>query len=381
MGRKALAILLFLWLLLDLYGSAYHSPSVNASQALHRREEPYQIQVALYNGSGAWYGGTLAMNKMFEWMDCSVTTIQVEDIINGILESKHFDVLAWPGGDYPAYWEVGQGGKANIQKFIRDGGGYMGICAGAWWACDYMVWMADPNYPPPDYHVEGDQSNLDLFPGVARGPIEEITPFHTGTMARINIVNHDHPITDSMPDHMQILYWGGPHLLPYNGADVTILGTYDATGTPAIVAFEYENGRVFLTGPHPEVEENSDRDGLPPDPGWSDPESEWPLLLKATMWLAHTSFSWDHTFEDTCGRGTTLKINIPHKFFQFITPDRDYEIIKATYMQERGTTFHKDSELILIAWPVNIKLDFCIAWAKDLQTGKCYLLFDKPGME
>jgi L-ascorbate metabolism protein UlaG (beta-lactamase superfamily) len=104
MGRKAFAILLFLWLLLGLYGSAYHSPSVNANQALHDREEPYQIQVALYNGSGAWYGGTLAMNKMFTWMDCSVTTIQIEDILNGVLESKRFDILAWPGGDYLSYW-------------------------------------------------------------------------------------------------------------------------------------------------------------------------------------------------------------------------------------------------------------------------------------
>jgi len=261
----------------------------------------------------------------------------------------------------------------------------MGICAGAWWACDYMVWMADPNYPPPEYHVEGDESNLDLFPGVARGPIEEITPFHTGTMTRIDIVNHTHPITKSLPDYLQILYWGRPYLLPYPDAKITVLGTYNVTGTPAIVAFEYGKGRVFLCGPHPEVEENSDRDGLPPVtpdmPGWSDPDSEWPLLLTATSWLAHTEFSWNHVFEDTCGRGTTLKINIPHKFFQFITPDRDYEITKATYMQELGTILHKDSELILIAWPVNIRRDFCIAWAKDPQTGKCYLLFDKPGME
>lgn len=288
MDKKILAILLFFSLSIGICGPAFHVSSVKAPESLQFRDNLGEIRVALYNGSGADPQCVLAMTKLFEWMGCNVTTVQAEDIINGYLDN--FSVLAWPGGSYPAYWEVGPEGKLKIQDFISGGGGYMGICAGAWWACDYMVWMADPNYPPPEYHVEGNESNLDLFPGVARGPIEEITPFHTGTMTRINIVNHTHPITDSLPDYMQIMYWGGPHLLPYEDADVTILGTYDVTGTPAIVAFEYGDGRVFLCGPHPEFEEDSDRDGVPPlDPEWSDEGSDWPLLLEAMKWLTARS--------------------------------------------------------------------------------------------
>lgn len=288
MDKKISAILLFFSLSIGICGPAFHVSSVKAPESLQFRDNLGEIRVALYNGSGADPQCVLAMTKLFEWMGCNVTTVQAEDIINGYLDN--FSVLAWPGGSYPAYWEVGPEGKLKIQGFISGGGGYMGICAGAWWACDYMVWMADPNYPPPEYHVEGNESNLDLFPGVARGPIEEITPFHTGTMTRINIVNHTHPITDSLPDYMQIMYWGGPHLLPYEDADVTILGTYDVTGTPAIVAFEYGDGRVFLCGPHPEFEEDSDRDGVPPlDPEWSDEGSDWPLLLETMKWLTARS--------------------------------------------------------------------------------------------
>ena len=391
MDKKGLAILL-LWLLIGLYGLSSDSSNANASGGLQPCDELYEIRVALYNGSGAWYDGTLAMEKMFEWMDCIVTTVNGEDIISGCLDG--FDVLAWPGGHYPAYWEVGLEGKSKIQEFISDGGGYIGMCAGAWWACDYMVWMADPDYPPPEYKVEGDELNLDLFPGVARGPIEEITPFYTGTMTRINIVDHTHPITSSLPDHMQILYWGGPHLLPYESADVTILGRYDVTGTPAIVAFEYGDGRVFLCGPHPEIEEDSGRDGCPPDPEgtdwarlkteWSDEGSDWPLLLEAMKWLTHTTFSWNYVFEDTYGRDTTLKINTPHKFFQFITPDKDYGIRKATNMTVGGRLmiiWHKNSELRLLTIAIDTQIDFCFAYAKDMQTGNWYLLIDKRGTE
>ncbi|MEM3628630.1 MAG: hypothetical protein QXE06_04590 [Candidatus Bathyarchaeia archaeon] len=42
-----------------------------------------------------------------------------------------------------------------------------------------------------------------------------------------------------------------------------------------------------------------------------------------------TLFSWNYIFTDSYGRGTILKINIAHKFFQFITPDKDYGIREA----------------------------------------------------
>ncbi len=248
------------------------------------------IRVAVFNGTGAGSETRLIQGKMYEWMGCDVTYVDNQDIIDGKL--SQFDLLGFPGGDYVAYWRLGQEGKARIQEFVRDGGAYLGICAGAWYASDYMVWKADGNYPPPDYKVEGDELNLDLFPGVAVGPIEEITPPYTGKMTRISFVNRDHPITDSLPEGYTVLYWGGPDLVPYEGADVTVLATFEETGTPAIVAFEYGKGRVFLMSPHAEVEVESDRDGIPLDnplKDFDDPESNWPLFVEAVRWLTMRS--------------------------------------------------------------------------------------------
>jgi hypothetical protein len=97
-----------------------------------------------------------------------------------------------------------------------------------------------------------------------------------------------------------------------------------------------------------------------------------------------TLFSWNYIFEDTYGRGTTLKINLAHKFFQFITPDKDYGIRNATYMRQCGRTIiiqHCDGELRLITISVDTKLDFCLAIAWDQQTRKQYFLIDKAGKE
>jgi glutamine amidotransferase-like uncharacterized protein len=246
------------------------------------------VQVAYYNGDGAWNVSETILSNMIRWMGCSFTTVRGQDIRDGCLDD--YDVLLWPGGHYPAYWgEVGLDGKAEIQEFVSGGGGYLGICAGAYYAADYMVWMDDDAYPPPDYKVEGDELNLDLFPGVAYGPIFDIADRNTTywAMVEINIVDQTHPITESMPNPMTMFYYGGPYLEPYDDANVSVLGVYNITGTPAIVACSYGEGRVFLIGPHGEIEEGSDRDGwsFPDIPEPDDVESDWPLYRKAVRWL------------------------------------------------------------------------------------------------
>ena len=257
------------------------------------------LSVAYYDGEGTFEPIDYTLPNLVEWMGCEITPIRGSDIQAGDL--SEFDVLIWPGGHYPAYWgEVGLSGKTKIQEFVANGGGYLGICAGAYYACDYIVWMDDPAYPPPDYKVEGDEENLDLFPGVAWGPIFELAdrPDPGYAVTQIDIINHTHPITQSLPDTYQIMYAGGPYFQLYTNSEYTILGTYHQTNTPAIATCTYDTGRVFLTGPHPEVEEHSDRDGwqwgygILPEP--NDEDSEWPFLYEAMRWLGQLPPTTSH---------------------------------------------------------------------------------------
>jgi hypothetical protein len=97
-----------------------------------------------------------------------------------------------------------------------------------------------------------------------------------------------------------------------------------------------------------------------------------------------TLFHWNYIYQDTHGRGTTLKINLAHKFFQFTAPSKDYGIRNATSMRQCGRAIiinHCDKQLRLITASVDTKTDFCYAMAWDLQTRKQYLLIDKAGIE
>lgn len=94
-----------------------------------------------------------------------------------------------------------------------------------------------------------------------------------------------HPITQSEEDSETMLYYWGPALMPNADANATILGDYDIGNQTAMVAFEYSQGRVFLVGGHPEIEEDSSRDGVTFGDEFNDEGSEWDMMQKAVSWL------------------------------------------------------------------------------------------------
>ena len=248
------------------------------------------LRVAYYSGEGTTPACHTIIVHAVEWMGCSATPIRGWDIREGCL--AEYDVVLFPGGHPPAFRdEVGPVGRILIQDFVANGGGYFGICGCAYIACDYTIIEDDPAFPIPNTRIEGENLSLDLFPGVAWGPVFEV-PHETTLEGMTQIdIHHNHPITASLPDTYQIQYLGGPHFQPYIDADCTILGTFHINDAPAIVACPYHAGRVFLISVHGEIEERSDRDGweLPPQYGIEpyDEDTEYPLLYEAMRWIGH----------------------------------------------------------------------------------------------
>lgn len=76
----------------------------------------------------------------------------------------------------------------------------------------------------------------------------------------------------------------GPVFIPDKDAEVDILRRYKIGNQPAMIAFEYGIGRVFIIGTHPEFEENSDRDGIDFSDLYDDQGSDWDLMKNATLW-------------------------------------------------------------------------------------------------
>jgi hypothetical protein len=93
-----------------------------------------------------------------------------------------------------------------------------------------------------------------------------------------------------------------------------------------------------------------------------------------------TLFSWNYIFQDTFGRGTTLKINTALRLFEFKTPAADYGVRTATSMRQKGIAIiveHKDKELRLVALAWGTTVNFCIANSWDMKTFKNCKLIDK----
>ena len=244
------------------------------------RDDLSGIRVAIYFCRGMDSHSALAMGRAFQWMGCSrVEVVNSDGIKSGALKS--FDVLACAGGkSRPDPWrELGLEGKLRIQEFIKGGGGYIGVCFGALFACDYCDFWGS--------RIGADELYLDLFPGAAYCGQKEIAPQGGWPlMTWLKISDRTHPLSASLPDRIKIVYYpNGPYLKPYEDADITIVAVYEITGNPAMVAFEYGKGRVFLSGPHPEIEVDSDRDGSRRFHELSDEGSEWPLLLEVMKWL------------------------------------------------------------------------------------------------
>jgi glutamine amidotransferase-like uncharacterized protein len=159
---------------------------------------------------------------------------------------------------------------------IHSGSGYIGTCAGGLFAAETEIWQG----------TTYSQGQLGIFPGTAIGPISEIFQYPEIGMCQVNL-HKPHPITDVEADSVWIMFYNGPYFIPESGVDIDTIGTYGITGSIALAACEYGRGRVFVTGPHPEWEEDSDRDSVSYFDNFDDLGSDWPLMRSATCWCLH----------------------------------------------------------------------------------------------
>lgn len=133
--------------------------------------------------------------------------------------------------------------KENLKRFVAEGGGYVGFCAGGFFATA-MVGSTE-------------NQGLGLLPG------------------RSQLVDLEDPavmVDVTWGGNSRHLYWeGGPYFTFEKHEVVEITATY-ADGTAASARAAYGKGRVYVTGPHPEAPgfwreyfKLSDRDGLDED--------------------------------------------------------------------------------------------------------------------
>lgn len=153
-------------------------------------------------------------------------------------------LLIFPGGrSLPFYEKLGKQGNQRIIEFVMQGGHYVGLCAGAYYACAKTIFAKGLEH---ELILPGE---LNFFEGNAIGPVFSAEKFKYNSEQGARIVNIDF-------DHQtfSVYFNGGCY---FKNADqknnVTILATYSDLQKPAIIQCQVGQGSVILSGVHPEL--------------------------------------------------------------------------------------------------------------------------------
>jgi glutamine amidotransferase-like uncharacterized protein len=228
--------------------------------------------IAIYNDTdrvawpdgGAWLPLVTATQVLAEALDHSWEFIDADDVNDGDL--SQYQLIFFPGGwagGYNAYIE--ERGYENIREFISEGGAYMGMCAGAFFASDQVFWRENIGLDTPQNVYD---YPLDIWPGIADGVILDFQPWNSSFItgctelpgARMVDLRVDPNLMPESEPVVNVLYYGGPIFRPPGGkwTNELVIARYDMDGLtgdeePAMILFPYGKGRVFLSAVHPEL--------------------------------------------------------------------------------------------------------------------------------
>lgn len=185
-----------------------------------------RLKVCVYAGSGVVRARDV--ETALEKLGISCARLDRGEIRGGKLGSCC--LLIMPGGRTGQMVKaLGSKGLERIRRFVSAGGGYVGICAGAYIAAEKV-------------EVPGRPAGL--------GIIDIRNRRKAGKRVRtIAVTKPRHTVFAGCGRRMRIWYENGPAIEP--GEGVESLATY-ADGSAAIVCSTYGQGKVVIFSPHPE---------------------------------------------------------------------------------------------------------------------------------
>lgn len=217
---------------------------LGASSLFAQGAKQEKIRVAIFLDKGAHPKQPL-IDTFTGDPSVSLTIINGEDIRAGCL--KNADVLFMPGGSGKREaFSIGEEGKEKIRQFTKDGGIYLGVCAGC-----YLATYAHPEYLGIMPLTTADKEHWRR--GKANLPIQ-FTPLGM-------------KIFGVAQANATVVYHNGPVLKPYNNqaSEVAPLSYYRGevvardgrigvmVNSPSMVLCRYGNGIVLGISPHPEA--------------------------------------------------------------------------------------------------------------------------------
>jgi putative intracellular protease/amidase len=203
------------------------------------------IKVGVYSGPGAPQSSVDAVVKVMKpFAEATTVIMSGEDVATQNLAA--YDVLVFPGGSGSGQSKgIGEAGLKNVREFVGKGGGYVGICAGAYLACSNFSWgLGILNAGTVSSKWRRGQAILDL-----------------------EMTEAGRPLLGDVPGVFKVRYNNGPILKPWTRTDLpaytplsvfrTEVAKYGSpegvqVNAPAQAIGTFGKGRVFVSSPHPE---------------------------------------------------------------------------------------------------------------------------------
>jgi putative intracellular protease/amidase len=205
-------------------------------------KSPGIILVAAYDDSGG-HTRLSVEQKLDRTGNIHLHRVDGAMIEAGVLDQ--FDVFFAPGGGGSTQArELGEKGRVAVRKFVHDGGGYVGICAGAYLAS---------------------RSQKRPYLGILNAGIAD---FDRGRdVVTVELTDAGRKLLGSAERELKINYRNGPVWGPglKSSPACEVLGvfrtevfptnrttTVKMSGTPALISGTYGKGRIICSSPHPE---------------------------------------------------------------------------------------------------------------------------------
>jgi glutamine amidotransferase-like uncharacterized protein len=203
------------------------------------------IRVLLFDDLGASDNAQVNLSRCLSTTDFTFKRVNGNDIRNGALDEA--DVLIQPGGSASKQaTALGKQGRENVRKFVTHGGGYLGVCAGAYLATTDYEWslgILDAKVIDREHWARGNGS-VDVKLSDAG------STFFDRPTAWVTIYYHQGPLLapagrDDVPDYEPLGTFQTE--IAKKGAPTGVM-----RGTTALTQSTYGQGRVICFSPHPE---------------------------------------------------------------------------------------------------------------------------------
>lgn len=204
-----------------------------------------KIKIALYQGPGTGGKGPAELIQQLNAPGAATSLVEItpEEIRAGAL--TNFDVVIFAGGSGSQEAKaIGEAGCAEVEKFVGAGGGYVGICAGAYLATAGYPWslkIINARTLSPKWKRGGAVLKMELTPAGA-----DIF----GGATTVDVLYHQGPIVGpanatNLPPYEPLAYFRTEVSSNNTPAGIMI-------DSPAIFAGQYKSGKVICISPHPE---------------------------------------------------------------------------------------------------------------------------------